>query len=153
MNVVVCVKQIPDPAAPAKLDPGTHTLVREGKLILDKQIGNILVAGNAVFEREFAAHGDGSYNNIEAVVGATYLVSDAFTIGLEARHHTVAFKDVSYPAFYIGPSVSFSQDKWWAAVSVLPQIGIGDNKNNTNNNLELVEHEKLEIRALLSFEL
>jgi electron transfer flavoprotein beta subunit len=36
MNVVVCVKQIPDPAAPPKLDPGTHTLVREGKLIMDE---------------------------------------------------------------------------------------------------------------------
>ena len=36
MNVVVCVKQIPDPAAPARLDPATHTLVREGKLILDE---------------------------------------------------------------------------------------------------------------------
>lgn len=35
MNVVVCVKQIPDPAAPSALDPDTKTLVREGKLILD----------------------------------------------------------------------------------------------------------------------
>ncbi len=35
MNVVVCVKQIPDPAAPGALDPATHTLKREGKLILD----------------------------------------------------------------------------------------------------------------------
>ena len=35
MNVAVCVKQIPDPASPGKLDPTTHTLVREGKLILD----------------------------------------------------------------------------------------------------------------------
>jgi electron transfer flavoprotein beta subunit len=35
MNVVVCVKQIPDPAAPPALDPATNTLVREGKLILD----------------------------------------------------------------------------------------------------------------------
>ena len=35
MNVVVCVKQIPDPAAPGKLDPTTKNLVREGKLILD----------------------------------------------------------------------------------------------------------------------
>ncbi len=35
MNVVVCVKQIPDPAAPSALDPATKTLVREGKLILD----------------------------------------------------------------------------------------------------------------------
>jgi electron transfer flavoprotein beta subunit len=35
MNVVVCVKQIPDPANPGRLDPATKTLVREGKLILD----------------------------------------------------------------------------------------------------------------------
>src|SRR3974390_1060496 len=35
MNVVVCVKQIPDPAAPTSLDPTTHTLDRSGKLILD----------------------------------------------------------------------------------------------------------------------
>jgi electron transfer flavoprotein beta subunit len=35
MNVAVCVKQIPDPASPGKLDPSSHTLVREGKLILD----------------------------------------------------------------------------------------------------------------------
>ena len=36
MNVVVCVKQIPDPASPGKLDPNAKTLVREGKLILDE---------------------------------------------------------------------------------------------------------------------
>lgn len=35
MNVVVCVKQIPDPAAPGSLDPATHNLDRSGKLILD----------------------------------------------------------------------------------------------------------------------
>ena len=35
MNVVVCVKQIPDPAASQSLDPATKTLVRDGKLILD----------------------------------------------------------------------------------------------------------------------
>src|SRR3954451_10108725 len=35
VNVVVCVKQIPDPAVPGQLDPQTHFLKREGKLILD----------------------------------------------------------------------------------------------------------------------
>ncbi len=35
MNVVVTVKQIPDPAAPPALDAGTNTLSRAGKLILD----------------------------------------------------------------------------------------------------------------------
>src|SRR5579883_2867037 len=35
MNVAVCVKQIPDPSAPGALDPSTHNLVREGKLVMD----------------------------------------------------------------------------------------------------------------------
>lgn len=33
--MAVCVKQIPDPATPGRLDPDTRTLVREGRLILD----------------------------------------------------------------------------------------------------------------------
>ena len=36
MNVVVCVKQIPDPADPGSMDPTTKTLKRDGKLILDE---------------------------------------------------------------------------------------------------------------------
>jgi electron transfer flavoprotein beta subunit len=36
MNVIVCVKQIPDPALPGELDPSTNTLQRSGKLILDE---------------------------------------------------------------------------------------------------------------------
>ncbi|HQV57665.1 MAG TPA: electron transfer flavoprotein subunit alpha, partial [Ilumatobacteraceae bacterium] len=36
MNVIVCVKQIPDPALPGSLDSSTKTLKREGKLILDE---------------------------------------------------------------------------------------------------------------------
>ncbi|MBJ7594713.1 MAG: electron transfer flavoprotein subunit beta/FixA family protein [Candidatus Dormibacteraeota bacterium] len=35
MNVVVCVKQVPDPNSPGQLDPGTHTLKRDGELVLD----------------------------------------------------------------------------------------------------------------------
>jgi electron transfer flavoprotein beta subunit len=35
MNIVVCTKQIPDPALPGELNPD-HTLKREGKLILDE---------------------------------------------------------------------------------------------------------------------
>jgi electron transfer flavoprotein beta subunit len=35
MNVIVCVKQIPDPAVPGALDGSTNTLKRDGKLILD----------------------------------------------------------------------------------------------------------------------
>jgi len=36
MNVIVCVKQIPDPALPGALDSSSNTLKRDGKLILDE---------------------------------------------------------------------------------------------------------------------
>jgi electron transfer flavoprotein beta subunit len=36
MNVVVCVKQIPDPAEPGEMDPETNTLKRDSKAILDE---------------------------------------------------------------------------------------------------------------------
>ncbi|MGA1765997.1 MAG: electron transfer flavoprotein subunit beta/FixA family protein, partial [Ilumatobacteraceae bacterium] len=36
MKVIVCVKQIPDPALPGELDSATNTLKRDGKLILDE---------------------------------------------------------------------------------------------------------------------
>jgi len=35
MNVVVCVKQIPDPTVGGRLSSDSHTLVRDGKLLLD----------------------------------------------------------------------------------------------------------------------
>ena len=35
MNVVVCVKQVPDPNSPGQLDPSTHFLKRDGELVLD----------------------------------------------------------------------------------------------------------------------
>lgn len=39
MNIVVCVKQIPDPATPGSLDAVTNALKRDGKLILDESDG------------------------------------------------------------------------------------------------------------------
>lgn len=36
MKIVVCVKQIPDPADPGSLDPETKTLKRDTKLIIDE---------------------------------------------------------------------------------------------------------------------
>ena len=35
VNVAVCMKQIPDPVEPYRLSPDTHTLVVEGKFVLD----------------------------------------------------------------------------------------------------------------------
>jgi electron transfer flavoprotein beta subunit len=52
MNVVVCVKQIPDPNAPGKLNPDTNRLVREGvDLVLDPGDEHAVEAGLQLVEQ------------------------------------------------------------------------------------------------------
>src|SRR5947209_13266368 len=53
MNVLVCVKQIPDPNAPGKLDRQTKRLVREGvDLVLDPGDEHGVEAGLQVVEKD-----------------------------------------------------------------------------------------------------
>ena len=53
MNVFVCVKQIPDPNAPGKLDPQTRRLVREGvDLVLDPGDEHAVEAGLQLVEQD-----------------------------------------------------------------------------------------------------
>jgi electron transfer flavoprotein beta subunit len=95
MNVVVCVKQIPDPAAPGALDPSTHTLVRSGKLILDDSdsygvemalqlAGN--VEGSEVTIVSMAPNGETSGLRTALAMGAAraILVSDDALAGSDA---------------------------------------------------------------------
>jgi electron transfer flavoprotein beta subunit len=52
MNVIACVKQIPDPNAPGKLDPQTRRLVREGvDLVLDPGDEHAVEAGLQLAEK------------------------------------------------------------------------------------------------------
>jgi electron transfer flavoprotein beta subunit len=52
MNVAVCVKQIPDPASPGRLDPNTKRLVRQGvDLVLDPGDEHVVEAGLQVVEK------------------------------------------------------------------------------------------------------
>jgi electron transfer flavoprotein beta subunit len=53
MNVLVCVKQIPDPNAPGKLDPQSKRLVREGvDLVLDPGDEHAVEAGLQLVEKD-----------------------------------------------------------------------------------------------------
>src|SRR5712692_2017085 len=53
MNVLVCVKQIPDPNVPGKLDPQSKRLVREGvDVVLDPGDEHAVEAGLQVIEKD-----------------------------------------------------------------------------------------------------
>ncbi|MGH9047646.1 MAG: electron transfer flavoprotein subunit beta/FixA family protein, partial [Acidimicrobiales bacterium] len=94
MNVVVCVKQIPDPAAPSSLDPNTHNLDRSGKLILDDsdaygvEMGLQLAAGDGdeVILVSMAPNGETSGLRTALAMGAAkaILVSDDTLAGTDA---------------------------------------------------------------------
>jgi electron transfer flavoprotein beta subunit len=95
MNVAVCVKQIPDQAAPPALDPGDHTLVREGKLIMDDsdsygvEMGLQLVeaaGGGEVCLLSMAPDGETSGLRNALAIGAAraLLVSDPVLAGSDA---------------------------------------------------------------------
>ena len=83
MNVVVCVKQIPDPAAPPALDPGTKTLVRAGKLILDDSDA---AGGGEVTLVSMAPNGETSGLRTALAMGAAkaILISDESLAGTDA---------------------------------------------------------------------
>jgi electron transfer flavoprotein beta subunit len=94
MNVVVCVKQIPDPAAPPPRDPNTHNLDRTGELILDDsdaygvEMGLQLASGDGdeVILVSMAPGGETSGLRTALAMGAAraILVSDASLAGSDA---------------------------------------------------------------------
>ncbi len=95
MNVAVCVKQIPDTADPPALDPQDHTLVREGKLIMDESDGYGVEMGLQLVEADgggevsllsMAPNGERSGLRNALAVGAAkaILVSDPVLAGSDA---------------------------------------------------------------------
>jgi len=95
MHVVVCVKQIPDPATPGSLDPGSKTLKRDGKLILDEsdsygvEMALQLVdaaGGGEVSLVSMAPNGEVSGMRTALAMGAAkgVLVSDPALLGSDA---------------------------------------------------------------------
>ena len=95
MNVIVCVKQIPDPATPGALDPGSNTLKRDGKLILDEsdsygvEMALQLVdkaGGGEVSLVSMAPNGEVSGMRTALAMGAAkgVLVSDPALLGSDA---------------------------------------------------------------------
>lgn len=95
MKVVVCVKQIPDPADPGVLDPETRTLKRDVKLILDEsdsygvEMALQLVDAAGVGEValvSMAPNGERSGLSTALAMGAASatLISDAELVGSDA---------------------------------------------------------------------
>lgn len=125
----------------------------EYKLIFSKNIGDKWVlASNITFEQEWEKeHGETERESIlEFTFGAAYRITPNWSIGLEARRHTVyegsTLNDRLGSAWFLGPNIHYGSAKWWATLTVLPQIS---GNPNIAGGKDLVEHQRYEARLIV----
>jgi hypothetical protein len=150
------------------LNPATHavglTLYLEGtyagseaeieeKLILGQRHGDWKWALNLEHATEWEDHLGKVEGELGASIGLARDLGSRWSLGLEFRSHTILpdYERVESTALFLGPVVSYHQEKWWLAFGVLPQIHGWNHDGNPdgNSSLDLAEHERLNVRLLL----
>lgn len=135
---------------------GSNEYELEGKLILDKKFNNLTVAANAVYEMEFAPAYDANElnwekeNKLEFYLAFAYGLSQKFHITLEnAFKNVYAEKEFEHSALFSGLGFSYMSDNFWVNFAMMPQLK--SFRGETNNNLNLNEYEKVQLRLLFSY--
>jgi hypothetical protein len=138
----------------AELSAGPSEVELEGKLILDKRAGRLLGALNLVAEHEWGFDEPQTEHEtaLEVDAAACWFLTPNLTAGLELRSHTVLppADEPTRSALFLGPTVSYARQGWWVAASVLPQIRAL--AGASEGHLDLVEHERVEVRVLFGLE-
>ena len=128
----------------------------EGKIIVDKKINNLTIAGNATYEAEFAP----TYENnrltwekegkVDYNLAFGYALSPRFHLTQENNLKNVYVgKELEHSALYSGLGFSYIHDNFWVNFTLLPQIK--SFKGETNSTLNLNEYEKIQFRLLFSY--
>lgn len=131
---------------------GPHELELEGKLIIDKQSGNLFFAANLSGEQEWEL-GVGeteSEQHYLANVAAGYFVSPTLLAGLEAMSITTLEEgEVESSTIYAGPSLAYAAERYWLVASAAPQVFAP--KGEAGQHLDLRRGERVWARILLGF--
>jgi hypothetical protein len=135
---------------------GADTIERavEFKLIVDKHFwgDRLILASNVVFEPEWERQNDVRSKELknEYSFGAAYQWAAAWYGGLEFLNRR-KFDDQDFAkqgasAFFLGPTLHYTEKEWWATLTVLPQIAGNPASDGSRT---LGEYEKMEIRLRL----
>jgi len=125
----------------------------EGRLILDEQLGSLLLAANLVggdfgqLDRRSTFEGMAG-----ASLAAGYFVTPNFVPSLEARSETLFDSNLDSSVVYLGPSLSLSSGRYWATLAVEPQL-VALKGASPSRNLDLSQNERLQARLLFGFQL
>jgi hypothetical protein len=126
----------------------------EEKIIIGQRYGDWKWALNLTHATEWEHHFDEKEGELEATFGICRDIGN-WSLGLEFRNHNEVpeYEDFEHSAFFLGPVVSYRHEKWWATLTVLPQIYGKNYEGNPDSSecLVLDEHELVNIRLLLGF--
>ena len=127
----------------------------EQKIILGQRFGNWKWAVNLTHATEWRNNFNEREGELELSAGLARQLSPRWTLALELRDHNELpdYNKWENTALYLGPTLSYHRQKWWAAISVLPQI-YGANfteDSDKNYHLELQGHERLNFRLMVGF--
>ena len=131
----------------------------EAKVLLDKRAGDVYVAYNLIGEYDAAFDGPGQTAHelvLQNSAGAAYFFTDDVALGIEGRNESVwvVGEGLEGSTFFAGPTVSFSQKRWWAAASVLPQIASIRRKGEAKGGIQdLTHNERMNVRILFGVDL
>jgi hypothetical protein len=133
----------------------------EGKLIVDKRLGPVLLAANLIAEYEWGLESGERELKLEQTAGVAYLVTDGLAVGLEARAQAIIGEgEYEHTTLFAGPVFSYASAKWWVAFSFMPQVAAfkaeeeePDAVVGTVEPLELHDHERFNARLLVGFHL
>ena len=128
----------------------------EQKIILGRRQGNWKWAFNLTHATEWSENFHKAEGELEASLGISRDLNPHWSIGLELRDHNELpdYQKWENTALFLGPVISCRREKWWAVLSVLPQIyGVNHGGDpDGNRHLELEGHERLNVRFLFGID-
>ena len=125
----------------------------EEKIILGQRHGNWKWALNLTHATEWSENFHKTEGEIEVSFGVSRALNKHWSVGFELRDHNELpdYSRWENTAVYLGPVVSYHNDNWWAALTVMPQI-YGANFETPdpdgNRRLDLEGHERINVRLI-----
>lgn len=125
----------------------------EGRVILDKQLGSLLLAGNlfggGIEDLYLRNRFLGSFG---ATASAGYFVTPSFVPGFEVRSENVFTDQFDRSVLYAGPSASLIGARYWLTLAVQPQI-VALKGASSGKHVDLNQNEWVQVRLLLGLRL
>ena len=124
-----------------------------GRLVLDKQLGSLLLAGNIFGGDAGQLDRRSTFEGLlGASVAAGYFVTPSFVPSLEVRSETAFDSNIDSSALYVGPSFALLSGKYWATLAIQPQI-TAFKGSTPGHSLDLTHSEQVQARLSFGFAL